>query len=73
MCEHYFTHNQKAQILCMDTLERMTDAIQLSRRINLNGMGEPFISKNVKAQIDFYVATATRSLPTPTCPCWTTS
>lgn len=55
MCEHYFTHNQKAQILGMDTLERMTDAIQLSRRINLNGMGEPFISKNVKAQIDFYV------------------
>ena len=39
----------------METLEHMRDAIQLSRRINLNGMGEPFISKLVKQQIDLYV------------------
>ena len=39
----------------METLEHMRDAIQLSRRINLNGMGEPFISKLVKQQIELYV------------------
>ncbi|WP_337606459.1 radical SAM protein [Claveliimonas sp.] len=55
MCEHYFTHNKQAEILSMETLEHMRDAIQLSRRINLNGMGEPFISKLVKQQIDLYV------------------
>lgn len=55
MCEHYFTHNKEAQIISMETLEHMRDAIQLSRRINLNGMGEPFISKLIKKQIDMYV------------------
>ena len=55
MCEHYFTRNKDAQILQMETLEHMRDAIQLSRRINLNGMGEPFISRLVKQQIDLYV------------------
>lgn len=50
MCEHYFTHNKQAEILSMETLEHMRDAIQLSRRINLNGMGEPFISKLVNSR-----------------------
>lgn len=55
MCEHYFSRNKNAQILSMETLNRLRDAIQLSRRINLNGMGEPFLSRSVKEQIDMYV------------------
>lgn len=60
MCEHYFTHNKNAERLSMETLERLRDAIQLSRRINLNGMGEPFVSGLVKNQIDYYVSCGNR-------------
>lgn len=55
MCEHYFTHNADCKILQTETLERLKDVIQLSRRINLNGMGEPFVSKAITGQIDYYV------------------
>jgi MoaA/NifB/PqqE/SkfB family radical SAM enzyme len=55
MCDHYFSRNKNAQILGTETLEHLRDAIQLSRRINLNGIGEPFISKDIKSQIDYYV------------------
>ncbi len=55
MCEHYYTENKGACILSMEKLDHLRDAIQLSRIINLNGMGEPFISKNIKEQIDVYV------------------
>ncbi|MBQ9986609.1 MAG: radical SAM protein [Oscillospiraceae bacterium] len=60
MCEHYHSHNKKAELLSMETLEHMRDAIQLSRRINLNGIGEPFISKYLKQQIDMYVGYGNR-------------
>ena len=55
MCEHYYTENKGACILSMEKLDHLRDAIQLSRTIDLNGMGEPFISKNIKEQIDVYV------------------
>ncbi len=55
MCDHYFSRNKNARILSAETLDHLRDAIQLSRRINLNGIGEPFISRDIKSQIDFYV------------------
>ena len=55
MCEHYYTENKGACILSMEKLDHLSDAIQLSRIINLNGMGEPFISKHITDQIDVYV------------------
>lgn len=55
MCEHYFTENKGACVLSMEKLDHLRDAIQMSHIVNLNGMGEPFISKNIKDQIDVYV------------------
>lgn len=60
MCEHYFTENAGACILSMEKLDHLKDAIQLSHVINLNGMGEPFISRNIKDQIDVYVGYGNR-------------
>ena len=55
MCDHYFNHNKNARILSTETLMHMRDAIQMSRIVNLNGMGEPFVSPAIKEQIDLYV------------------
>ena len=56
MCSHYFSDNVGAARLGDLTLERMEDAIQLSRTISLNGMGEPFISDRLPDQIDYYAS-----------------
>ena len=55
MCEHFFSHSEQCKNLETHTLEKMRDVFQLSRTVNLNGMGEPFISKYLTEQIDFYV------------------
>lgn len=54
MCSHYFSNNKDACHLSEKTLYNMQDALQLSRTISLNGMGEPFLSPSVCEQIDFY-------------------
>ena len=54
MCSHYFSDNKGAAHLGDLTLEHMEDALQLSRTISLNGMGEPFISDRLLDQIDHY-------------------
>lgn len=54
MCDHFFNKNQGASSLSMEKLDHFRDAIQLSRIVNLNGMGEPFIGKNIKDQIKVY-------------------
>lgn len=54
MCSHYFSENKGASNLENITLKHLEDAIQLSRVISLNGMGEPFISERVSDQIDYY-------------------
>lgn len=55
MCVHYFRQNESRDALSMETLDCMKDVVRLSRIINLNGMGEPFISKHINEQIDYYV------------------
>lgn len=56
MCSHYFSNNEGASHLSDTTIEHMTDAIQLSRTISLNGMGEPFASPRLPDQIDYYAS-----------------
>ncbi|MCH5161958.1 MAG: UbiA family prenyltransferase [Clostridiales bacterium] len=60
MCEHYFRHNKNCDTLSMETLDNLSDVVMLGRIINLNGMGEPFISKHIIEQIDKYVAYGNR-------------
>ena len=54
MCSHYFSENKNGKFLSDETLGCMMDAIQLSRTISLNGMGEPFISPSLEDKIDLY-------------------
>ncbi len=56
MCSHYFSGNKGAAHLGDSTIEHMEDALQLSRTISLNGMGEPFISDRLLDQIDHYAS-----------------
>lgn len=56
MCSHYFNDNRGAAHLGNSTIEHMEDALQLSRTISLNGMGEPFISDRLLYQIDYYAS-----------------
>lgn len=56
MCSHYFSENKGAAHLGDSTLKNLKDAIQLSRTISLNGMGEPFISDRLSDQIDYYAS-----------------
>lgn len=56
MCSHYFSDNKGAAHLGDSTIEHMEDALQLSRTISLNGMGEPFISDRLPNQIDYYAS-----------------
>ena len=39
-----------------ETLEHLEKALQLSRIVSLNGMGEPFISPYISDQIDYYAS-----------------
>ncbi len=56
MCSHYFNDNKGTTHLGDTTLRNLKDAIQLSRTISLNGMGEPFISERLSDQIDYYAS-----------------
>lgn len=60
MCSHYFSENTDATNLSDLTINNMVDALEISRTISLNGMGEPFISPKLPDQIDFYASRGNR-------------